>query len=52
MTASCMALKQATSTATAPTVGSTNSNGAFVGTKNDGKEVLAYMPAYVVNSIN
>ena len=33
-------------------VGSTNSNGVFVGTNNDGKEVLAYMPAYVVNSIN
>ena len=32
--------------------GSTNSSGTFVGTENDGLEVLAYMPAYVVNSIN
>jgi type IV pilus assembly protein PilY1 len=32
--------------------GSTNSSGVFVGTNNDGKEILAYMPAYVVNSIN
>jgi type IV pilus assembly protein PilY1 len=26
--------------------------GAFVGTNNDGREVLAYMPGYVVNTIN
>src|ERR1022692_1996968 len=32
--------------------GSTNSSGTFVGTDNDGKEVLAFMPAYVVNTIN
>jgi type IV pilus assembly protein PilY1 len=33
-------------------VGTLNANGAFVGTNNDGQEVLAYMPGYVVNSIN
>jgi type IV pilus assembly protein PilY1 len=27
-------------------------NGTFVGTNNDGHEVLAYMPSYVVNTIN
>jgi type IV pilus assembly protein PilY1 len=32
--------------------GATNTSGAFVGTDNDGTEVLAYMPAYVVNAIN
>lgn len=32
--------------------GSTNMSGTFVGTDNDGKEVLAFMPAYVVNTIN
>ena len=33
-------------------VGTTNTSGVFVGTDNDGTEVLAYMPGYVVNSIN
>ena len=32
--------------------GATNTSGTFVGTENDGTEVLAYMPAYVVNAIN
>jgi type IV pilus assembly protein PilY1 len=32
--------------------GATNSNGVFVGTDNDGTEVLAYIPGYVVNNIN
>jgi type IV pilus assembly protein PilY1 len=32
--------------------GSTSSSGTFTGTDNDGLEVLAYMPAYVVNNIN
>jgi type IV pilus assembly protein PilY1 len=32
--------------------GATNGSGVFVGTDNDGQEVLAYMPAYVVNTIN
>jgi type IV pilus assembly protein PilY1 len=32
--------------------GSTNTSGTFVGTNNDGKEILAYMPGYVVNTIN
>jgi type IV pilus assembly protein PilY1 len=32
--------------------GTTNTSGTFIGTNNDGQEVLAYMPAYVVNSIN
>ena len=35
---------------TAPTGGGTTNN--FVATSNDGLEVLAYMPGYVVNSIN
>jgi type IV pilus assembly protein PilY1 len=33
-------------------VGTTNTSGVFVGTDNDGTEVLAYMPGYVVNTIN
>jgi type IV pilus assembly protein PilY1 len=32
--------------------GTTDSNGNFVGTDNDGTEVLAYMPGYTVNTIN
>jgi type IV pilus assembly protein PilY1 len=32
--------------------GTTSTSGTFVGTNNDGAEVLAYMPSYVVNSIN
>jgi type IV pilus assembly protein PilY1 len=32
--------------------GSLNTSGVFVGTDNDGTEVLAYMPGYVVNNIN
>jgi type IV pilus assembly protein PilY1 len=32
--------------------GTTNTSGVFVGTDNDGLEVLAYMPGYVVNNIN
>jgi type IV pilus assembly protein PilY1 len=32
--------------------GAANTSGTFVGTNNDGQEVLAYMPGYVVNTIN
>ncbi|MGO9925920.1 MAG: pilus assembly protein [Mycobacterium sp.] len=32
--------------------GTVNGNGVFVATDNDGLEVLAFMPAYVVNDIN
>jgi type IV pilus assembly protein PilY1 len=32
--------------------GTTDSSGNFVGTDNDGQEVLAYMPGYTVNTIN
>jgi type IV pilus assembly protein PilY1 len=34
------------------TYAGTTTNGVFSGTNNDGREVMAYMPGYVVNSIN
>jgi type IV pilus assembly protein PilY1 len=34
------------------TYAGTTTNGVFAGTNNDGQEILAYMPGYVVNTIN
>jgi type IV pilus assembly protein PilY1 len=34
------------------TYAGTTTSGTFVGTNNDGQEVIAYMPGYVVNTIN